>query len=589
MNKSNLAKKAPFSFAAAVGAGMTAIAAEKGGAEFLLLLNAGRLRMRGAASLGCYLPVEDANSWIARIGKTEVLNKCKIPVLMGCSVANPNMSVEGIVETARMSGFSGVTNFPTAVLIDGKVREILELQNIGFGKECEMIKVASQQGLQTLAYVSNNAEASMMVTAGADMLCINIGFTHNSSIEASDLTLDNTAKIIDRALKNIPLEIPTYVEGGPITTPEFALSIYNKSRVQGYIAGSTIDRFPLEETIVDVAKSYRIISQIKTDNNSDRNSNFIYGSSKKMQEIQKLVKYFGEKDDPILIVGPSGSGKSLLAEEINRHAENNYPKLIHIDCLGLSPNNSVEELFGTALGHYGTGTPSQAGILEDADQATVIFDEISTLNLETQAKIVNFVDTGIVRRMGGDRQLKVRCRIIATTNAPIDSLLEKKLLREDLYYRLNTVQMYIPALKERVEDIPHLAKEILNETTKSNKKSISNSGFGALLDYDWTGNVRELKNAIKRANLLSSSNTLKSSDFNFLTEFIKPNRLKEIPQISLSEQQRTVASKPTMTEREWIADALQRNRFKRGPTADELGITTRTLYSKIKKYALYSP
>ncbi|OUR77587.1 hypothetical protein A9Q83_10645 [Alphaproteobacteria bacterium 46_93_T64] len=580
-------KKAPFSFAAAVGAGMTAIAAEKGGAEFLLLLNAGRLRMRGGASLGCYLPLEDANSWIDRIGRTEVLNKCKIPVLMGCSVANPNLGVETIVETARMSGFSGVTNFPTAVLIDGKIRDILELQNIGFGKECELIKVASQQGLQTLAYVSNNTEASMMVAAGADMLCINIGFTHNSSIEASDLTIDNTAKIIDRALKNIPLEIPTYVEGGPITTPEFALAIYNKSRVQGYIAGSTIDRFPLEETIVDVAKSYRIISQIKTDNKSDTNSNFIHGSSKKMREIQKLVGYFGEKNDPVLIVGPSGSGKSLLAEEIHRHAEKNHPKLIHIDCLSLSPNNSVEELFGTALGHYGKGTPSQAGILEDADQATVVFEEISALSLEAQAKIVNFVDTGNVHRMGGDRQKKVRCRIIATTNESIDDLLEKKLLRKDLYYRLNAVQILIPALKDRAGDIPHLAKEILSGATKSKKKSISNSGFGALLDHDWPGNVRELKNAINRACLLGNSETLKPSDFSFLTDLTKT--LIEDQQPSFSEPVSQAAPQPAMTERDWIADALQRNKFKRGPTAEELGITTRTLYSKIKKYSLYSP
>ncbi len=163
------------------------------------------------------------------------------------------------------------------------------------------------------------------------------------------------------------------------------------------------------------------------------------------------------------------------------------------------------------------------------------------------------------------------------------------MLREDLYYRLGTVQMLIPALKDRVEDIPHLAKGILNETSKSTKKSISNSGFGALLDHDWPGNVRELKNALNRASLLSKSNTLKSSDFDFLTNLKSPKTSGEDHQLSLSDPPRQTASQPAMTEREWIADALQRNRFKRGPTADELGITTRTLYSKIKKYALYSP
>jgi len=583
-------QKRPFSFAAAVGAGMTAVAAEKGGAEFLLLLNAGRLRMRGAASLSCYLPLEEANSWVARIGKTEVLNKCKIPVLMGCSVANPNSNLKQIVDVVSLNGFAGVTNFPTAALIDGKIRGVLERQGIGFNRECALIKEASDRGFKTLAYVTNNEEAMKMVDAGAGMLCVNIGFTHSATSEPSDITIDNTAKIIDRALRNVPEEIPTYVEGGPIVTPESALAICNKSRVQGYIAGSTIDRFPLEDAIVNVAKSYRIISQIESESVSSNSSvtDYIYGPSAKMREIQKLVEHYAAREMPILITGSSGSGKTALAEEIHRKSENVRSKMIRVDCLGLSQSSGAEELFGSELGHQGRGSPSHAGILEDADNATVLFDEIAALDNDLQTRLLSFIDTGIVRRMGGNRHRKVNCRVIATTKEPIADLLNSGKLRDDLYYRLNALEITIPSLADRSADIPALTKAMLTKNGEKKQKSISNSGFNALMEYSWPGNIRELKNALTRAALVSDSNTLKSSIFSFLPQ-IAHKKPEIIPLQEVGQDPQPQYSKPAITEKEWIAEALQRNRFRRGETADELGITTRTLYSKIKKYGIYSP
>ncbi len=582
--------KSRFSFAAAVGAGMTAVAAEKGGAEFLLLLNAGRLRMRGAASLSCYLPLENANSWVARIGKTEVLNKCKIPVLMGCSVANPNSSLKQIVDVVSVNGFAGVTNFPTAALIDGKIRDVLEMQNIGFNRECALITEASGRGLKTLAYVTNNEEAMQMVSAGASMLCVNIGFTHSATSEPSDITIDNTVKIIDRALRNIPEEIPTYVEGGPIVTPESALAICVKSRVQGYIAGSTIDRFPLEEAIVDVAKSYRIISQIEPERVSGNNpeTDYTYGTSSKMREIQNLVEHYSTREMPILITGPSGSGKSALAEEIHRKSENVRSKMIRVDCLGLTQSGSAEELFGSELGHHGRGSPSHAGILENADNATVLFDEIAALNNDLQTRLLSFIDTGIVRRMGGNRHRKVNCRVIATTKEPIDGLLESGKLRDDLYYRLNALEIAIPSLADRSADIPALAKAMLKKKSEKKQKNISNSGLNALMEYSWPGNIRELKHTLTRAVLVSETSTLRSSDFSFLPQ-IAHKKAEIIPTQEDDNDRQSHYSRPVITEKEWIAEALQRNRFRRGETADELGITTRTLYSKIKKYGIFSP
>ncbi|EPJ54297.1 MAG: hypothetical protein OFPI_07360 [Osedax symbiont Rs2] len=589
MKKLITSKKSSFSFAAAVGTGMTAKAAEKGGAEFLLLINAGRLRMRGAPSLSCYLPLENVNSWIANIGKTEVLNRCEIPVLMGCSVANPQENINDIITLAKESGFTGVTNFPSACLIDGEIREVLELQNMGFEKECELIEIASKQGLQTLAYVTNNDEALQMAAAGASRLCINIGFTNSSSVEPSNLTVDNTVKIIDRALRNIPDHISTYVEGGPITTPESALAICSKSRVQGYIAGSTIDRFPLEEAIINIAKSYRVISNIEDVDSIIQESSYIFGTSKKMSQIKKMVEQFATLNTPILITGPSGSGKGALVEEIHQRSDKHRNKIIHIDCLNLALEGGLEFLFGSVAGYQGKNSASKIGVLEYVNNTTIHFEEISALDHETQTKLINFFDTGTVRRLGDDKHHQVNCRIISSTREPIDQLLKKGILIEELYYRLSALYISIPALNKRTEDIPFLAKKFIADMKNSQAQKISNSGLSALMEYDWPGNIREFKNALTRACLLSHSKTLKSSDFNFLKELLITNSIDEASVVSQKSLDKESLCSQPLTEKDWITETLQRNRFKRGPTATELGITTRTLYSKIKKYNIYSP
>ncbi len=587
MKKQPVTRKFSFSFAAAVGTGMTANAAEKGGAEFLLLVNAGRLRMRGAASLTCYLPLEDMNQWIAKIGKTEVLNRCKIPVLMGCNVINPNDSVTDIIDLALKSGFKGITNFPSVALIDGKLREVLELQNMGFQKECELISDAASKGLQTLAYVTNNEEALRMVAAGASRLCINIGFTHSSCVEPSNLTVDNTVKIIDRALRNVPEHISTFVEGGPIITPESALAICSRSRVQGYIAGSTIDRFPLEETIINIAKSYRVINRIEMPESAFLESSFVYGTSKKMLHIKTLTEQFSRLNTPVLITGPSGCGKGSLVEEIHQRSDKHRNKIIHVDCLNLAVEGGLELLFGCVAGYRGQCSPSKTGILEYANNTTVYFDQISALAQDTQTKLINFFDTGTVRRLGDDQHHQINCRIISSSSEPIDQLLKKKLIREDLYYRLNALHIPIPALVDRIEDIPSLAKKIIAEISGVAPKKISNAGLSMLMEHNWPGNIRELKNVLSRACLLSQSKTLKSADFDFLTELSQANNQQGSVEAAEQMPEEARAAYP-LTEQEWITQTLQRNRFKRGPTAVELGITTRTLYSKIKKYGIYS-
>ncbi|MCV6603383.1 MAG: phosphoenolpyruvate hydrolase family protein, partial [Cohaesibacter sp.] len=156
-----------FLFGAAVGTGMTALAAERGGADFLIILNAGRLRLRGASSLTCYLPLRDCNDWVGEIADKEILHRCESPVFMGAYAGDPRKSTDQMIEEAAQAGFSGIVNFPSSWAIDGRLRHALEQEGIGFARECELIDKAAKKGLMTLAYVNNSAEAQMMADAGA--------------------------------------------------------------------------------------------------------------------------------------------------------------------------------------------------------------------------------------------------------------------------------------------------------------------------------------------------------------------------------------------------------------------------------------
>jgi DNA-binding NtrC family response regulator len=226
--------------------------------------------------------------------------------------------------------------------------------------------------------------------------------------------------------------------------------------------------------------------------------------------IQDVMEFIGmvakSPDTPILIVGETGTGKELIASAIHYRSPNFKNLLVTVNCASI-PRDLVEsELFGYEKGAFSGASPSgKKGLIEEAASGTLFLDEVGDLSLEAQAKLLRFLEDGEYYRVGGTKKLQIRTRVVSATNKNLESLIEKDLFRRDLYFRLGVVKVQIPSLNERREDIIPLAKHFLYEFGKKFGKKftrISARAERVLIEYQWMGNVRELKNLIERGTLI---------------------------------------------------------------------------------------
>ncbi len=299
----------------------------------------------------------------------------------------------------------------------------------------------------------------------------------------------------------------------------------------------------------------------------------IVGNSPKMMAIDRLIEKVAPTDSSVLIEGESGTGKELVANIIHEKSHRKEQPFIVIDCSTLQENLLENELFGHDKGAFTGATARKIGLVELADRGTAFVDEIAEMNLSTQAKFLRILETGSFRRVGGTKQLKVDVRVIAATKRNLEKEVKEGNFREDLYYRLNVVKLYLPPLRERKEDIPLLVNYFLKQgkTARENIKKVSPEALEALAAFDWPGNVRELANVLERALILSAGPTLFPEDLPFQTQGL--NSKREIGPLS-------------DLEKDHIAQALEKEGGNRTKAAKILGISLRNLYRKIKKYNL---
>lgn len=566
-----------FIFGAAVGTGLTAQAVDKAGADFLLVLNAGRLRMRGASSLTSYLPLRPANDWVFEIANEEILHRCKSPVLAGLNVCDPSVVPEELAQKAKTLGFAGVSNFPSAALLDGHLRELMEAEGLGFEKECQLIRAASALGLKTLGYVSTNREARMMADAGAEMICVVVGFTGGATGVSTNLTLEAAADLADRVLTGIPDAIGKLIEGGPITSPEDALTITRLSKVNGYIAGSTIDRLPLEKIIGEVARSYTVISSMRTQEPTDLSfSSDLIGGSLTMQTLRDTVQSVAQSGLSVLITGETGTGKSTIASDIHAKSKISRQMPVIVDCAGLTEETGAAQLMGASSGAIRQGVANSRGAIESAHNNSLILEEVAALSLSQQGHLLRFSETRYVQRLGSVDGRQVNVRLIATSTQSLDTLVLENAFRQDLLHRINVFHIKTPPLRDHRDDIPDLAHHFAKVFSPKTDVQFTNAALRVLINHSWPGNIRELRNAVQRILVLNSSGRIGAKDVDFL--------VSETGQHALM---RPVDQAPNPTsEKDWIVDALRRHSYRRGETARELGITPRTLYNKIKKFQL---
>jgi two-component system response regulator AtoC len=302
----------------------------------------------------------------------------------------------------------------------------------------------------------------------------------------------------------------------------------------------------------------------------------IIGDSPEMNNVYDLIGKVSKIDSTVFILGESGTGKELVATTIHYQSDRRKGPFIKVNCAALPENLIESELFGVEKGAFTGADRRKAGRFERADKGTIFLDEIGDLSAGVQTKLLRVLQDGSFERVGGTKTLKVDARVITATNKNIEEEVQEGGFREDLYYRLNVIPIRMPALRERKEDISPLIDSFLAtyNCAFGKKVSLSSEAITALFDYDYPGNVRELKNILERLVGLASTEVI---SIDSLPEHVAKQQGKMTATVSLAE----VAAE---AEKVHIKRTLKSARGNKTRTAELLGISRKTLWEKIKSF-----
>ena len=309
--------------------------------------------------------------------------------------------------------------------------------------------------------------------------------------------------------------------------------------------------------------------------------NSIITQNPKMEYLKKLGRTAARSNSTVLILGESGTGKELFAQAIHKASYRKFGPFIPINCAAIPKELLESELFGYEAGAFtGARKEGKPGKFELANGGTIFLDEIGDMPLEMQVKLLRVLEEKEFERVGGNKKITLDARIIAATNEKIEEAVEKGKFREDLYYRLNVINIDIPPLRDRKEDIPLLCDhliEYLSKELNTDKKKIDERTMGILMEYHWPGNVRELRNVLERAITLSSQKLILP---NHLPERLVKNKME------IKDGERVYPLKEVVAEaeKEAIIAALNQAKGNKTLAAESLGIHRTALYRKMEKY-----
>jgi DNA-binding NtrC family response regulator len=302
----------------------------------------------------------------------------------------------------------------------------------------------------------------------------------------------------------------------------------------------------------------------------------IIGQSSAIKEVFSLIDKVAKTDANVLILGENGTGKELIARAIHQRSLRHKNNFVSVDMGAITESLFESELFGHKKGAFTDAREDRPGRFELANQGTLFLDEIGNLNLNLQSKLLSALQSRQITRVGSNAVVPVDIRLICATNMSLSKMIQEGTFRQDLLYRINTVEIRVPPLCERVEDIPLLAQHYLNYYAKKYHKPVDKIGMGALdklKRYAWPGNIRELQHSIERAVIMTDSDTLDESDF-LLSRSLSTNYSYQ-DTLNLDE-----------VEKAAIVKALQLHNGNISKAADELGLTRASLYRRMEKYGL---
>ncbi len=312
------------------------------------------------------------------------------------------------------------------------------------------------------------------------------------------------------------------------------------------------------------------------------------GSSPTFLDYQKKLLHAAQSQVPVFLAGETGTGKELAADFIHKNSDRAEYELVIVDCTVLSEDLFESELFGHEKGSFTGAGAVKKGLFEMADKGTLFLDEIGELPLSQQPKLLRALETGQFRRVGGTKALLSDVRVVCATHRNLGQMVKDGLFREDLFYRLSVFPIQVPALRQRMKDIPEIADYLLNNLGKREGKdfSIEKTALIKLLGHQWPGNIRELKNSLQLAASLCTNNCITEADINYMQQ-TENNVLYHPTHEDGADKNKVLQGSPLVQmESEVIQRLIEKYQGNRKLIAAEMDISERTLYRKLKRFNL---
>ncbi len=567
-------KRGEFLVGAAIGSGAIARAAERGDADFTLVLNAGRIRIMGAPSVACMLPLQSANEMVFNLALHEVLPLTNRPVFIGLTALNPNDDLDELVNQAARAGCAGVINFPTVAHFPEAMRAALETAGVGFTRELELLRRARARSLTSIAHVTTLPQARLAAQSGVEIVCFVYGWNAGGATgPASRHDLIEAAAIgaeLRRMVAKVAPQCLIMLEGGPIEDASDLLQVLQHSRIDGYIGGSTIDRLPVETAVTnqtllfkDAARSLARLQSGGARLLNRARSAGLAGHSKNLMTLMERAEAAAKGSLPITIVGEAGSGRFRLVEAIASMRRPSVRSVEHFLVNELTPVQLTQTLFGHAR-------QVQSRELLSKDNMIVVLRDLKDVPRRLQKRLAYYFDQGIYTPVGARGRRIGKAMVMFETNSDVKTLVQEGHLTPELARHLEVNEIHVPPLRARPEDLDDALTLALEELgIASDQIRFSAAAMRRIRLHPWSGNLTELR--LFAGRLISQN-----------------------PSGAVSEQDVTAIlrhsaqgfGQSARTEREIILDALWRHGFHRGRTAEFLNISRKTLYNKIQAYGI---
>jgi len=434
---------------------------------------------------------------------------------------------------------------------------------------CESLKMILEYEDYSVDYSTHSKEAVEILKERVfDVLLLDIQMPDMNGFEILNRLSENRIDI-----KTIMISAHSSLENAVKATKLGAFDFIEKP----------IDREKLLISVRNAADQNRLVienKKLKTVIGADEN---IIGESASIKNILATIDRVAPTDARVLITGDNGTGKELVARAIYRKSGRSAKNFVEVNCAAI-PNELIEsELFGHEKGSFTGAFQQRIGKFEHANNGILFLDEIGDMSLNAQAKVLRAIEDGMIERVGGNRKIAVDVRILSATNKDLKEEIKAGRFREDLYHRLNVIPIHIPPLRERKDDIPILVNHFVNQIcTKNNfpSKKITPAALKQMQMFEWTGNIRELRNFVERIIIMIPYNEITDKD---LSELLPRSSSGINDLLDLSNSFQDFKEK---AEKAFIEKQLEQNNWNISKTAEILDIQRSHLYSKIKKYGL---